>query len=123
MTPAEELRAAAAKLRCEHSFPVQPPEGHPWAPGPCSHCGITCLDSNVIRRRSVLESLASLLEDLSRLAVDHLIDPGYAGMPVHRWCTGCDNEECDALQIVDRAREVVGALNGTVPAATAKAGA
>ncbi|GIH91972.1 hypothetical protein ACFFMN_33810 [Planobispora siamensis] len=37
--PADELQAAAALLRCEHSFPVQPPEGTLWAPGPCTHCG------------------------------------------------------------------------------------
>ncbi|MEV0968496.1 hypothetical protein [Microtetraspora glauca] len=39
-TTADELRTAVARLRCEHSFPVQPPHGTAWAPGPCEHCGI-----------------------------------------------------------------------------------
>lgn len=62
---------------------------------------------------ALAEPLASLLEDLRRLAVTHRADPGYAGMPEHRWCTGCQDEECDALQLLDRAREVVQALNGS----------
>lgn len=36
--PAEEMRAAAKTLRCEHSFPCQPPHGSLAYPGDCSMC-------------------------------------------------------------------------------------
>lgn len=38
-TPADELRTAAATLRCDHRYPVHPPHGSLVQPGACSKCG------------------------------------------------------------------------------------
>ncbi|MER6830802.1 hypothetical protein ABT352_32750 [Streptosporangium sp. NPDC000563] len=59
----EELRATATQLRCEHSFPVQPPHGSLFAPGPCSRCGVAwaaCARDIPDRLR---EPLAALLDE------------------------------------------------------------
>jgi hypothetical protein len=109
---AEELRTAATRLRCDHRFPIQPPLGSLSAPGPCLVCGSPWADNEDVYER-LQGPLAALLEDLSRLAKYHPIDPDYTGMPDHRWCKGCNDEECDALSLLDRARDVVAALAGT----------
>lgn len=60
----DELRKAATLLRCEHSFPCQPPHGSLANPGPCKHCGTTwnawCAVSDV--PQVLLEPLAEWLE-------------------------------------------------------------
>lgn len=58
MTPAEELRTAATRARCDHRFPVQPPEGSLAAPGNCRACG-----QSWERREVVSDELAEPLAD------------------------------------------------------------
>lgn len=60
MTPRDELRAAVAKLRCEHHHPCQPPEGSVWRPGDCSKCGTPFGASHV--SPLLAEDFATLLD-------------------------------------------------------------
>jgi hypothetical protein len=39
-SPAAELNTAAVRLRCDHTFPCNPPGGTLLNPGPCTHCSI-----------------------------------------------------------------------------------
>lgn len=63
-TAAEELRAAATTLRCDHSFPCQPPHGSIARPGACSKCGVHFLDALDVPD-ALTESLAKLLEGVA----------------------------------------------------------
>ncbi|WP_326829713.1 hypothetical protein OIE13_06125 [Streptosporangium sp. NBC_01810] len=77
LTVPEELRAVATNLRCEHSFPVQPPHGSLLAPGPCSRCGVAwavCARDVPDRLR---EPLAALLEVVSSVA-EYAAERGYS---------------------------------------------
>ncbi|MEU1731411.1 hypothetical protein [Streptosporangium sp. NPDC020145] len=62
MTPVEEMRAAARLLRCDHSFPVQPPLGTLWEPGPCNHCRVPWADAPHDIPERLREPLAVWLE-------------------------------------------------------------
>lgn len=65
-TPAEELRAAATRLRCDHVFPLQPPEGSMTAPGDCRKCGVPFEDHhNMPIADRLREPLAAWLEPLA----------------------------------------------------------
>ncbi len=59
-TPAEEIRAAATRLRCDHRHPVQPPLGSLARPGDCSQCGAPYGHEPV--SESLAEPLAAWLE-------------------------------------------------------------
>lgn len=95
-TPAEELRDAAKTLRCDHSFPIQPPHGSLARPGACSKCGIYILSA-----LDVPDALAELLAKL----LDAIDDP-YTAMP-----DGVILDLATAIRLrgVDLAR----AINGT----------
>lgn len=68
MTPAEELCAAATRVQCDHTFPLQPPEGSMMAPGDCRKCGVPFEDyHNLLISDRLRDPLALLL---SRLAED-----------------------------------------------------
>ena len=60
MTPAEELRAAAIALRCEHSWSV----ANVAPPGPCEICAIPWSESPVVAGH-VAEQLADLLGQMA----------------------------------------------------------
>jgi hypothetical protein len=66
-TPAEELRAAATSLRCEHSFPCQPPLGSIARPGDCSKCGTPHDYSEPVTddARDLGEKLADLFDHMA----------------------------------------------------------
>ena len=102
LTPAEELRAAATRLRCGHSFPLLSPHSV-WAPGPCGKCGVPYDDAPRDVPERLREPLAAWLEDAARTAGDHQQMPDYAGLPDHRWCADCQDEECDGLRALDKA--------------------
>ena len=61
--PAEELRAAAARLRCEHTHSAAPPHSI-WAPSPCEKCGVSSDAPRDVPER-LREPLAELLEHLA----------------------------------------------------------
>lgn len=63
LTPAEELRAAAARLRCEHTHSAAPPHSI-WAPSPCEKCGVSGDAPRDVPER-LREPLAELLEHLA----------------------------------------------------------
>lgn len=64
MTATEELRSAAARLRCEHSFPVQPPHGSLANPGNCTDCGARWADRAPISER-LRASLVAVLDEVA----------------------------------------------------------
>ena len=63
-TPAERLRAAAARLRCRHTFSIQPPAGSLAFPGPCEKCGVA-YDNQPHVSDYLREPLAKWLEDVA----------------------------------------------------------
>lgn len=63
LTPAEELRAAAARLRCGHTHSAAPPHSI-WAPSPCEKCGVSGDAPRDVPER-LREPLAELLEHLA----------------------------------------------------------
>ncbi|WP_436759400.1 hypothetical protein [Streptosporangium sp. V21-05] len=105
LTIPDELRTTATNLRCEHSFPVQPPHGTLLAPGPCSRCGAAwavCARDIPDRLR---EPLAVLLEDAAERYAENTYTeepehgddcgPGYSMCPGHteqRFCDLCGHE-------------------------------
>lgn len=60
----QELRTAVTRLRCDHSFPCNPPGGTLWAPGPCEQCGMPWDERNPIADLpdELREPLAAWLE-------------------------------------------------------------
>lgn len=62
---AEVLRAAAARLRCDHRFPIQPPHGSLANPGPCSHCGMPWANTAALPPDALREPLAALLDEIA----------------------------------------------------------
>lgn len=111
LTPAEELRAAATRLRCEHTHSAAPPHSI-WAPSPCEKCGMPHDDAPRDVSEWLREPLAAWLEDAARTAGDHRQVPGYGGLPDHRWCADCQDEECDGLRATDKALAVARVLLG-----------
>lgn len=63
LAPADELRTAVQRLRCDHSFPVLPPAGSLANPGPCMHCGVAYAASSPVADH-LREPLAKLLEQI-----------------------------------------------------------
>ena len=41
LTLADVIRAAITVLRCDHRFPINPPDGSIYGPGHCIRCGIS----------------------------------------------------------------------------------
>lgn len=79
---ADILRQAVAALRCEHSFPVQPPFGSFARPGACSHCGIPWDDREPVADE-LREPLAVLLEAIAAEVELHGAVEGSASKAVH----------------------------------------
>ncbi|GHE31413.1 hypothetical protein GCM10017673_37680 [Streptosporangium violaceochromogenes] len=123
-TPIEELRAAAAWLRCKHTFSTRAPHSL-WAPGPCGTCGVPYDDAPRDVPEWLREPLAAQLEKDALAARDHLPLPGYAGLPDHRWCVDCQDEECSGLQALDAALVIARVIlgGGEKPGATTEDGA
>lgn len=69
-TTAAELRTAATRLRCDHSFPIQPPHGSLANPGPCKHCGTPYRASGAVADH-LREPIAELLDDVANEAERH----------------------------------------------------
>ena len=66
-TPAMELRDAAKSLRCDHSFPCQPPHGSITRPGDCEKCGVPYDYSEPVTddERALGEKLADLFDHIA----------------------------------------------------------
>jgi hypothetical protein len=58
------------------------------------------------------EPLAAWLESAALLARTHKTDPAYEAENSFRWCLECNNEECEALQHIDKALAVARVING-----------
>lgn len=140
LTPAEELRAAAVKLR-EMAKSATP---GPWATADCElyprwiisegategessyaaevaksyhdDDGLAISDADwqwmAFASPVLAEPLAAWLEETARTAGDHQQMADYAGLPHHRWCYGCQDDECDGLANLDKALTVARAING-----------
>lgn len=64
LTPAEELRAAATRTRCEHTHSAAPPHSI-WAPSPCEKCAAPYDAAPRDVPERLREPLAELLEHLA----------------------------------------------------------
>jgi hypothetical protein len=89
-TPADELRAAARVLRCEHSFPCQPPHGSIARPGDCTKCGVTYDASEYVSDEHLAKQLVDLLghmademDDGHAVEREHRLDDGRRRKYVH----------------------------------------
>ncbi|MCO6011537.1 hypothetical protein NE236_41960 [Actinoallomurus purpureus] len=91
-TPADELRDAAKALRCDHSFPCQPPHGSIARPGDCSKCGVPYDYSEPVTddARDLAKKLADLfdhmandLESSEAVEQEHRLDDGRRRKFVH----------------------------------------
>ena len=85
-TPAQEMRTAAARLRCKHSHPVQPPHGLLWAPGPCEGCGVAYGAAEDISE-PIREALADLLDEVARQYEEAPCDKPDGA------CNGCERRD------------------------------
>lgn len=111
----EELETAAARVRCDHRYPCQPPHGTIWAPGPCLHCGQPHPADDEVIPEALCGPLAAWLEFAATVAREHPQDPEYAGLPEARFCTECQDEETTCVAFVAVALEMARAVNGTTP--------
>lgn len=127
MTPAEELREAATKLRVTALHSIGGPwesldggdrlvalteSGREWAyvaEEPIGHAGTAAWMA--LANPLLAEPLAAWLEWAADIARDHPWDPDYDGMPDLRWCTSCQNEETSCVAAVDRALTVARLIN------------
>lgn len=133
--PADGLRAAAATvaelLPFHLSGAVRVAQGdsegadtlafcyalHPGPDEVCGHCHtieigdphLAALIARLLRARG---PLALWLLDATRTAGDHRQVPGYGGLPDHRWCADCQDEECDGLRATDKALAVARTILG-----------
>lgn len=84
-TIADELRTAAVRLRCEHSFPVQPPSGSVFALGPCEHCSVPWRERAPLAEvpERLREPLAALLDQIADDMADKDAIEGTASKAVH----------------------------------------
>lgn len=64
---------------------------------------------------ALAEPLAKWLESTALLARTHKTDPDYEAKNRFRWCLECNNEECEALQHIDKALAVARVINGGPP--------
>lgn len=69
-TPADEVRAAVNVLRCEHSFPCQPPHGSIACPGDCTKCGVTYDASDYVADEHLAKHLVELLSHIANKMED-----------------------------------------------------
>lgn len=60
---AQELRAAAEAVRCDHEYPIAAPHT-PATPGPCRKCGKPCNTRTTVGR-ALREPLAALLDGIA----------------------------------------------------------
>lgn len=95
-TRVEELRAAAAKLRTRID----------------NACGGAAGELAAMLSPALAEPLAAWLKSAAELARDHKLDPTYDTGHGFRWCLECWNEECEALQHIDKALAVARVING-----------
>lgn len=106
-TPADELRTAAARFRCDHFHPITPPEGTVRKPGPCNHCGIVADIGLPLTDvpQSLLEPLAEWLDETARQyempPCDH----------PDRACNGCERRD-DFICASTVARVILGGDRG-----------
>ena len=115
-TISDELRQAVVSLRCEHSFPVNSPDGGTlWDPAPCRNCGLPFPDDDQGVPDALREPLASWLESAAWVAQEHPQDPDYAGLPDTRFCTTCQDEATTCVAFVAGALAVVEAFNRASP--------
>lgn len=56
--------------------------------------------------------LAAWLEDAAQTVKAHETELEYEGLPDFRWCKGCQDEECDGLQNLDKAFAVADVILG-----------
>lgn len=66
-TPADRMRTAVKRLRCDHTYPVQPPHGSLAHPGPCRHCGMPYPADDEWVPETLRGTLVFLLEETARL--------------------------------------------------------
>ncbi|WP_030506421.1 hypothetical protein [Microbispora rosea] len=134
--PVEELRAAANKLRetAKNATPGRWTSEHQsWAGDNAvlsyatnGHAVAVCGEEIAgadhpasadaawiaLMHPGLAEPLAAWLEESANAALIHKPYSEYAGLPDHRWCMACDDEECDGLQNVDRAAAVARVILG-----------
>jgi hypothetical protein len=91
--PAEELRAAVKTLRCEHRFPLQPPQGSFANPGPCRLCGTPYSDDEPTVSRALCEPLAALLEQEAAHAEDGIVRDAPECPACGEGCRGHDEQD------------------------------
>lgn len=60
-TPVEEIRKAIEVLRCDHEWPINPPEGSITRPGHCRNCGIPWRAGPLVADE-LIEPLVSAME-------------------------------------------------------------
>ncbi|MFI6793629.1 hypothetical protein ACIBG4_40495 [Nonomuraea sp. NPDC050383] len=124
LTTRQELAPAAARLRCDHRFPVQPPHGSLSYPGPCQHCGVPHAASSPVADQ-LREPLAAWLEKAAKSFDDETYEDAiecpscgdgchedHGTMRVHSFCgrtIGADAERCACF---DEALAVARAVNG-----------
>lgn len=64
-TPADRMRLAVRRLRCDHAYPIQPPHGSLAYPGPCKKCAMPYPGDDEVPE--VLRgALVFLLDELAR---------------------------------------------------------
>jgi hypothetical protein len=104
-TPAMELRDAVKALRCDHSFPVQPPHGSIGRPGDCTKCGVPYDYSEPVTddARNLAEKFADLfdciatqMEATGAVEREVRLDDGRRRKFVNRRTHSADPEPVDA---------------------------
>lgn len=123
MSAVNELRAAAAKLReaKEQTSSLGPWRNHQMSvhaeDRPIAMAYQCYADAAwiALMHPGLAEPLAAWLEEAAETVASHQAQPDYGGWPDFRWCMGCQDEECDGLQNLDKALAVARAIAGGEP--------